>query len=168
MIDPETDQKFNDLYRKLDSQKILVTQHKWWGYKSKDQTSIAHNIWTKILLDSTYSDVTCVSGLVNNGYPVKTRGIYLVIGKVKWAYGIAAAQYDAGIYLNAALFDHAIGNADANGNAQPVVTTLVPADIGDRIYLYAHHFDGTGNPGVNAGAKDETSLIIHLLSRQCK
>ena len=168
MIDQELERRINEIYRRLDAQKLLVTQNKWWGYKSAHQLNITNATWTQVLLDTTYSPMTCVSGLSSNGYPVIERGIYLAIGKTVWSGMVAGERCMTAIYLNAALHDVDGANADNNGLGYSRCVTLIPADVGDVIKLYCYHNDGTNNPDLTCTSQAETSLKIHLLSRQCK
>ena len=104
--------------------------------------------------------MTCVAGLSANGYRVRERGVYLTIGRTDWTSVVANARCLTGIYLNTTIFDLDGSNADVNGIAHSRCVTLVPADIGDIIKLYAYHDDGTNNPDINCGGYSQTSLKI--------
>ena len=166
MIDQETERKFNEIYRRLDAQKLLVTQNKGHLYLSANMTGLASSTKTIIQYDSW--EFNCNNkGIKSNGAVVQERGIYLIIQTLLWVGMLANARACSFINVNGSDVhdDHQHCVKAANVSTRNVV--LAECDVGDLITGYYWH-DSGGSPYIDATTEFTTFLQFHLLSRQCK
>jgi hypothetical protein len=166
MIDPEVDQKFKDLYRKLKAQEIIVTQNKGRAYLSATQTGIASGVWTKIAFDTW--DFNCNNSVLSaNGIVIQERGLYLAVLLHEWVDLVPNCHVLGRIDLGATPQDYDQNCVTTHGTSNLKNVSFIEADIGDVVYGYARH-TSVATPDLVGGNAYNTNLQVHLISRQCK
>ena len=166
MIDPELEQKINDIYRRLDAQKIIVTQNKGRVYLSATQTGIVVSTWTKIALDTW--DFNCNNLVLSeNGIVIQERGLYLAILLHEWVDLVTNCHVLGRIDLDATPQDYDQNCITTHGTSNLKNVAFIEADVGDIVYGYARHTSAQ-TPDLVGGQPYNTNLQVHLISRICK
>lgn len=166
MIDPELERKINEIYRRLDSQRLLVTQNKGHMHLSAHMTGLAVSTVTIIEYDSWEFNCNGI-GLNGNGAVVQERGLYLIIQNVGWVDLAADSRAYSRIEINGSIVDVDQRHTSKAANINTRNVIILECDVSDKIKGYYWH-DSAGNPYINGSTAFITYLQFHLLSRQCK
>lgn len=170
LIEPsEFEGRMQQISQEIQAAKLVVTNRKWWAWKSSNQSNITNATYVTIQFDSNLTAMNCETGFSNYGYLVPERGIYLVDGVIQWYNTTALHEYMAKIYIDAAGVNYGYAHSsDAGvGYLTSKVFAFLPLDVGEVVYLKAYHTDGTNTPDVFGGDAYRTHMAIHLLSRRC-
>ena len=163
------EQELKKIYRQFNAQELIYTQAKWMAYLKSDTAGIVTGTSTAVPWGLTNYDCLGIGISQNYGFVCPWKGLYFVIVYLQYGDTLADHTYQTRLFRNAGKRRH-LGRVRGEGQGRFVGSPggcIIKADRADELIAHAFHQDGTNNPILEGGSVYESSMTVHLLSRQC-